>query len=121
MDAANLAARMAEPWFDPSGLLVADSDEGLLAFHWTKQHSPELGEVYVVGIDPAAQGQGLGKLLTLAGLAKSNNEARRLVQGGGVTVGPDREKVTDPNQDVRVTPGLVVRVGSRRVVRVRLT
>ena len=40
----------------------------LLGFHWTKQHSPDLGEVYVVGIDPAAQGRGLGKLLTLAGL-----------------------------------------------------
>ena len=71
MDAANLAERMAEPWFDPAGLLVApDPDDSgrLLGFHWTKQHSPELGEVYVVGIDPAAQGQGLGKLLTLAGL-----------------------------------------------------
>jgi mycothiol synthase len=69
MDAANLAERMAEPWFDPAGLLVADTGEGLLAFHWTKQHSPELGEVYVVAVDPAAQGQGLGKAVTAAGLA----------------------------------------------------
>src|SRR5689334_23106518 len=68
MDAANLAERMAQPWFDPAGLLVAVEGERLLGFHWTKQHSPELGEVYVVGIDPAAQGRGLGKALVLAGL-----------------------------------------------------
>jgi mycothiol synthase len=68
MDAANLAERMAQPWFDPAGLLVAADRGRLLGFHWTKQHSPELGEVYVVGIDPAAQGRGLGKVLTLAGL-----------------------------------------------------
>jgi mycothiol synthase len=69
MDAANLAERMAEPWFDPAGLLVADTGEGLLAFHWTKQHSPELGEVYVVAVDPAAQGRGLGRAVTAAGLS----------------------------------------------------
>jgi len=68
MDAADLAERMAEPWFDPAGLLLAVEGDHLLGFHWTKQHSPELGEVYVVGIDPSAQGRGLGKLLTLAGL-----------------------------------------------------
>jgi len=69
MDAANLADRMAEPWFDPAGLLVADGGDGLLAFHWTKQHDSELGEVYVVAVDPAAQGRGLGKAVTAAGLA----------------------------------------------------
>jgi mycothiol synthase len=68
MDADNLAERMEEPWFDPAGLLVATDGERLLGFHWTKQHSEALGEVYVVGIDPAAQGRGLGKILTLAGL-----------------------------------------------------
>lgn len=72
MDTADLATRMAEAWFDPAGLLVASERAGdgrrLLGFHWTKQHSPELGEVYVVGIDPGAQGRGLGRALTLAGL-----------------------------------------------------
>ena len=68
MDAANLARRMAEPWFRAEGLLVADDGERLLGFHWTKRHDDRHGEVYVVGVDPAAQGRGLGRVLTLAGL-----------------------------------------------------
>ncbi len=73
MDAADLAARMSEPWFDPDGLLLAvDPDGALLGFHWTKQHpptdGPPHGEVYVVAIAPQAQGRGLGRTLTLAGL-----------------------------------------------------
>jgi tyrosyl-tRNA synthetase len=61
------------------------------------------------------------KLLVVLGLASSNNEARRLIQGGGVTLGPARDKVTDPNGSVTVTPGLIVRVGgSRKVKRVVL-
>jgi mycothiol synthase len=68
MDADDLAARMAEEWFDPAGLLVADVGDGLRGFHWTKQHDADLGEVYVVAVDPEAQGQGLGRTLTLAGL-----------------------------------------------------
>ncbi|WP_235737252.1 GNAT family N-acetyltransferase [Nocardioides alcanivorans] len=40
----------------------------MLGFHWTKKHTPELGEVYVVATDPSAQGRGLGRALTIAGL-----------------------------------------------------
>lgn len=69
MDAADLAARMAEPWFDPADLLLAHDPGGrLLGFHWTKAHSPASGEIYVLGIAPEGQGRGLGKVLTLAGL-----------------------------------------------------
>lgn len=68
MDAANLAERMAEDWFDPEGLIVAVSEGSMVGFHWTKQHSRTVGEVYVLGIDPVAQGRGLGRQLTVAGL-----------------------------------------------------
>lgn len=69
MDEAGMAERVAEGWFDPDGLLLAhDPDGTLLGFHWTKQHDPAHGEVYVVGVAPTAQGRGLGKVLTLAGL-----------------------------------------------------
>jgi len=63
-----LRERMAEPWFEADGLIEAWSGSTLLGFHWTKRHSDALGEVYVVGISPDAQGRGLGKLLTAAGL-----------------------------------------------------
>jgi tyrosyl-tRNA synthetase len=60
------------------------------------------------------------KLLVALKLAPSGNEARRLVQGGAVTIGPDRTKVTDPNMMVPITSGLIVRVGSKKIVRVVL-
>lgn len=68
MDSANLRERMSEDWFDPAGLLVAVEGERMLGFHWTKVHGPATGEVYVVATAPEAQGRGLGKALTLAGL-----------------------------------------------------
>lgn len=73
----DLRARMDEEWFDPAGFLLAwekdaDGGEALLGFHWTKVHHSEehepIGEVYVVGVAPAAQGRGLGRSLTLAGI-----------------------------------------------------
>ena len=75
----DLQARMAEPWFDPSGFIVAVDGAGeMLGSHWTKVHGAphgstshqhqRIGEVYVVGVDPSAQGRGLGRVLTLAGL-----------------------------------------------------
>lgn len=70
----DLHVRMAEPWFDPEGFLLATKQgTKLLGFHWTKvhghhhEHQP-IGEVYVVGVDPSAHGLGLGRALTVAGL-----------------------------------------------------
>jgi mycothiol synthase len=65
---ADLDERMAEPWFDPAGFLLAERDGRMIGFHWTKQHPDRLGEVYVLGVDPAAGGRGVGRALLLAGL-----------------------------------------------------
>lgn len=65
---ADLRARTAEPWFDAAGFLLAERDGSLLGFHWTKVHPDGLGEVYVLGISPRAQGLGLGSGLLIRGL-----------------------------------------------------
>ncbi|MER6237553.1 mycothiol synthase [Streptomyces clavifer] len=65
----DLDDRKAEPWFDPKGFFLAERDGAIIGFHWTKVHAEEeLGEVYVVGVLPDAQGGGLGKALTAIGL-----------------------------------------------------
>lgn len=69
----DLAARQAEPWFDPDGFLLAERDGRLVGFHWTKIHDDGTGEVYVLGIHPDAQGLGLGAVLLGAGLAHLAN------------------------------------------------
>lgn len=89
MDRADLDRRMSSDWFDPEGLFVAERDGKVIGFHWTKiEGLPEnghTGEVYVVGIDPDAQGGGLGKALTLRGLRhlqeKGVNEVILYVEG----------------------------------------
>lgn len=68
MTDTDLAARMAEPWFDPAGFFVALRGEAMVGCHWTKQHGGRRGEVYVLAVSPAAGGRGLGKALLLTGL-----------------------------------------------------
>jgi mycothiol synthase len=68
---ATLQQRESEPWFDPQGFRMHDRDGRLAAFCWTKVHSdtePPMGEIYVIAVDPALHGTGLGRQLTLAGL-----------------------------------------------------
>lgn len=69
LTSADLRARQREPWFDPAGFLLAETDGDLLAYAWTKvEPGSDEGELYVLGVDPDAQGRGLGRLLTALAL-----------------------------------------------------
>ncbi len=66
--------RMREPWFDPHGFFLHEIDGVLAGFCWTKVHPPTgdesrtFGEIFVIGVDPAYHGRGLGRALTTVGL-----------------------------------------------------
>ena len=70
MSLADLDAVTSEDWFDPDGFLLAvatgdPSPGALLGFAWTKVPvGSDEGELYVLGVDPSAQGRGLGAALT---------------------------------------------------------
>ena len=90
---ATLERRMAEPWFDPKGFLLAFDADGLAGFCWTKVHpatdvDPELGEIFVIGVDPSRQGSRLGRALVVAGLA---HLADRGIRTGMLFVDGDNE------------------------------
>lgn len=77
---ADLAARMAEDWYDPDGFLVTTDAAGLTGFHWTKRHQPDgRGEVYILATHPRAQGTGVGRTLLAAGLEHLARRGSRTV------------------------------------------
>jgi len=62
--------REEEPWFDADGFLLHEREGRLAGFCWTKRHlEPDEGEIYVIAVHPDFAGQGLGRALTVAGLA----------------------------------------------------
>lgn len=58
---------------------------------------------------------GLLRLIVEVGFASSNSDARRLVDGGGVSL--DGEKLTDPTAEIAIVGHPVLKVGKRRVCR----
>ena len=59
-------------------------------------------------------------LIKELGLESSTSNARRLIEQGGFNVGPNRESITDAKALIYVSDGLIVRVGKRKIARIRL-
>lgn len=96
-----------QPWFDPENFLLIRDGETLVGYCWLKV-APSTGELYIdsgelyaVGVDPLRQGEGYGRSLVLAGLARlrtlgipaaflyveaDNVAARALYEGLGFTI-----------------------------------
>ena len=79
----DLAIRTKESWFDPQGFLIAEENQKMTGFCWTKIHGGHthkhshdeaehdhdpIGEIYIMGVDPSCSGKGIGKAVTVAGL-----------------------------------------------------
>jgi mycothiol synthase len=79
----DLEIRTKESWFDPNGFLIADINNEIAGFCWTKIHGGHthkhsaneaehdhdpIGEIYIMGVDPKFQGKGIGRAVTIAGL-----------------------------------------------------
>jgi mycothiol synthase len=124
-DRETLLDRESQPWFDPAGFLLHERNGRLAGFCWTKVHSdhePPLGEIYVLAVDPAFRGRGLGRALALAGLEwlaaqgltvamlyvdGDNAPALRLYEKLGFTVDHvDRAYTADVEADPPARPAL---------------
>ncbi len=79
----DLELRTKEDWFDPKGFLIADINNEIAGFCWTKIHGGHthkhseseaehdhdpIGEIYIMGVNPKYQGKGIGRAVTIAGL-----------------------------------------------------
>ncbi len=66
---ADLTQLEAESWFSADNFLVLRRGGRMIGYCWLKVEG-DRGEFYVVGVDPAHQGEKLGSLLFDAGLAR---------------------------------------------------
>ena len=90
----DLDNRISQPWFDPQGFFIAMHDEQIIGFCWTKIHrdfvnQEPAGELYVVGVDPAFSGKGVGRAVSIVAM---NYLLARGIKDAMLYVDADNEK-----------------------------
>ncbi|WP_020473217.1 tyrosine--tRNA ligase [Zavarzinella formosa] len=109
---------------DIVGFYHGPDAEPVAQTNWVKRVSEKkdpdiIPEVNIPSAD-AKDPMGILKLLVLVGFCKSNNEARQKVTEGAVNIGPERIKLTDWKTTVPLEDGLVIRLGSRNIAKIRI-
>jgi tyrosyl-tRNA synthetase len=114
MDVKKALARQIVSRFHGAEAAKAAEEEFVRVF--SKREDP--GKLEEIAL-PAGGAGALPRVLSEAGLAPSNAEARRLISSGAVDVGDER--VTDPKFSVSRVAGseIRVRVGKRRFAKIR--
>jgi tyrosyl-tRNA synthetase len=82
---------------------------------FSKNDMPD--EIPVIALVWEGEKMKLAKIIALAGAAKSNSEARRLIQQGAVEV--NEQPVKDIDTELSASGEYVLRVGKKRFVKVR--
>jgi mycothiol synthase len=67
-DRAEIVERQSRNWFDAEGFRLAWSAGRVVGFCWTKRHSPDLGEIHIIGVHPDFQGRGIGRAIVVEAL-----------------------------------------------------
>ena len=106
-----LAAELADRFCAPGEGAKAREDFEKV---FSKKNLPE--DVPVVEIAWEGESMKLVKIMALAGVAKSNSEARRLVQQGAVEV--DQQPMKDVEALLSVSGSYILRVGKKRFVKI---
>jgi tyrosyl-tRNA synthetase len=102
---ATLAKEIVAIYHDADAATAAEEEfKRVFAQGQTPDEMPE------IVVHEAAMG--IVQLVTHANFAKSNGEAKRLIKQSAVSI--DDEKITDPNAEVTLETGQVLRVGKRR-------
>jgi len=92
----------------------AEADKSAERFEsvFSRKESPD--EMTQLKVDSSMFKDGkvyLPKLISFSGAVKSNNEAKRLITQGGVTI--DGEKLTDPDAEISIKTGQVLKIGKK--------
>jgi len=99
---------------------AAQADETFLSvFSTSREHTREDYEALAdeVAIPESLRGKAVWVATALAelGLTSSKGEARRMVKGGGVYV--DEQRIEDPQQEIELKSGMLLRVGKRKMAK----
>ena len=110
-----LAKEICAQFYDAE---TADKAEAEFNNMFVKKDLPDEIPDYSIPASETADGKiWLIKLLVLSGMAKTNGEARRLIQGGGVYI--DNERIDNDNYEVALPVDSIMKVGKRRFVRLK--
>ncbi len=106
-----LARRVVELYHDDAAARAAEE-------HFERVHKEKLAPEEMPTHTPSVNPIALAALLAEAGLAPSKSEARRLIGQSAVTV--NDEKVEDPQAEIRLAGGDIIKVGKRRFIQIEL-
>jgi tyrosyl-tRNA synthetase len=108
-----LAREIVKLYHGQNAALIAEEEFEKV---FNKKLYPEEMKELVLKKDNLKEGKiWLIKLISLSGLINSKSEARRLIEQGGVKI--NGEKVDDPNLDLTVKEGMVVKIGKFNFVK----